>query len=493
MRVVGAMCGVLALAAVARAEGVVLEVVAGTRAADAEAPLGRVREALAREGFLAAPDDVRNLIDTRLSSASAPRTDDALETLSRTVDDGYSAYLAGSFSLALERLPAALEAFHSSPAIAARDQTKRDLIFKALVGIALAHGRLHHENLSLGAMEELARSFGDRDFNRTLYGPEAHDLFRKARARLERRGRGNLDVKVTGATSALVFVNEHYEGVGAIHKGDLLPGTYRVYTQLGSQIGRVQRVDVKPGETASITVDWELAAALRSDTWVGLLFTDEKARSAREARIAGRIAQALAAQRVAVIGVTGKRVVVGRVYDPTGKVTAQSSVPLAALEKDARAVDTMVAALVGKPAVAATPPEPKVITPTPAPAPVPSAAPPVVETRVVEAVTSTAPRSSSRRSSLRPWAWVSLGLGLAAAGGGAYLLEVDGTCDGGGDTGNCANLRDTRTPGLVLLGGGGALALTGVILFFVGGGDDGPKVAAVPTAGGAAVAGAWTF
>jgi hypothetical protein len=93
--------------------------------------------------------------------------------------------------------------------------------------------------------------------------------------------------------------------------------------------------------------------------------------------------------------------------------------------------------------------------------------PPPVAAPVVEAEITPEPRPWWKQP--RTYAWMTLGLGLAAIVPGGVLVGLDGqgTCDAPSGV-RCPEIYDTLVPGAVLLGAGTALLGTALILVLVG-------------------------
>jgi len=292
-------------------------------------------------------------------------------------------------------------------------------------------------------MAELIRSFPDREISYKDYGPEPRDFFQKVQKEMAREGTGELAVDVDDDRT-VVFINERYAGVGDVKVADLHAGRYRVFVQQGDRLGRVHEVDVEAGRAATVSVSWQLDAALRAGA--GLVFPDEVARADQEARHAVRIARSLSAQSVVVLGIRdnrGRRSVVGAVYaaDSTrplrsGAVAVEPVVPaderLAALAR-LLAGDEAAAGLVA----------------------------PLAESPRGEAGGGEVDGEGGDRP-YRIWKWVALGGGLAALGAGVTLIAIhrsseDGTRD--------PSARDTRVPGIVSAAAGAALTGLGIYLF----------------------------
>lgn len=316
-----------------RVEGIVVESYVGERPHDAEHVLAPLRRALREEGHVVGIVALGSRIEKKLSRPGTSLDADTLAESIRLVDDGFDAWLRLDLKRALELLPVAILRFHLSPATLAQDQTRRDLLLRALVGLALAHKRAGHAEDASKVMGELIRSFPDRDVSRTLFGPEAHDLYRKVKGELSQRRRAELIVEVDDQ-NAVVFVNEHFVAVGSTRKSDLLPGHYRVFVQKGLVPGRLHEVVLTEGGRARLTLSWSFESTLRTGgDFVGFQFSSEAERAKNEAAHATFLARALGAQSVVTLTMSGskeRRVIAATVREAaTGKPVRTASLPLA--------------------------------------------------------------------------------------------------------------------------------------------------------------------
>ncbi len=433
------------------ADVIVLESYAGERPDDAGRLMAPLVEALARASYAVGPSDLGKRIEETHSQSGALMTDSQLADVTRLVDDGYSSWLKNDFPTAIDKLSRAVSLFHASPATLAQDQTRRDTVVKALVGLALANKRQGRTDESTRAMAEVIRSFPDREFNRTIYGPEAHELYKAVKADLDEQGKGTLHV-VVDDENVVVFVNERYESVGTLHKTDLLPGVYRVYVQKGTTPGRVHVATVSPGKEQTVEITWELDAALRTDdAWVGLSFPGAVKRQKQENGVAVSVGRSLGAQRVIVVSIAthdGRRSMVGTVLSvETAKPLRSAMLALEPSEPGEDQIAGLGEFLAGGEAI------PGLI--------------------VGEGAFSP---GSPRRRPFRTWKWVAAGLGTVAIVTGIVGLAIDGSCMGEGRedppsdptaTGwsLCQSLWDTRTAGVALIAAGVAIDLAAVYLF----------------------------
>ena len=431
---------------------IVLEAYGGERPADADRLLAPVLAELERGGF-PAPRQVAAQVEDRLSrSAGAPDQEEVAAALA-AIEAGYKQYLSGQFEPAIAGLGRGLAALSSAPAAVIGQGERREAILRGLVGLAMSHRRLGRQTEATAAMAELVRSFPDREISYKDYGPEPRDFYQKVQRELGADGKGSLAIDVDDDRT-VVFINERYAGVGDVTATDLYPGRYRVFVQQGGAQGRVHLVDVQPDTRATLALSWRLDAALQSgERGVWLALADEETRTSEEPRLAVRVARAVGATSVVVLGIRdnrGRRSVVGAVY------SADSTRPLrsgaVAVEPAPPADDRLVALgrlLAGDEAAAA------LVAPLGDAAPAPGG-----HDRV----------SGAGGRPLRTWKWITLGAGLAAAGTGAALIAAHEPAimeDGSRNP----SARNTRTAGIITAAAGGALTAVGIYFFVRDAGD----------------------
>jgi hypothetical protein len=451
---------------------IVLESHVGERTSDADYLLSPLLSEVAERGYSVGSLDLGAEVDKRLSRPGLTLDDEALAETIRLVDAGWESWFQLDLPTVIDKMSLALARFQRSPATLAQNQTRRDLVYKALIGLALAHKRTGNVEQATRAIAELIRSFSDRDFNRSMYGPEPHDLYRAVKAELAQHGRGSLRVEVDDAT-AVIFLNEQYVGVGSAHKADLFPGRYRVYVQKGSVVGRLHEVDIRPGVEENLVIAWGFEAALHTGKgFVGFRFTDAKDRQTHEAEYATMVARALGASGVVVVTlqpVQGRRAVVGAVLSlDTGRATRTASLALEPVLPDPMQLRGLGRFLAGGE---------------------PMAGLIVTEEKPMQVVTA---QSTPQRRPYRPWKWLTLGTGVAtsAVGVGLLVWEPSRYDDDG-------RLRpqhtDTTLPGLALVGAGAALVGAGAWLWHLD--TESPQTTArvVPARDGFAVSLAGTF
>jgi tetratricopeptide (TPR) repeat protein len=183
--------------------------------------------------------------------------------------DAYQSYTKGEYQLAVKQLESALGLVHQNPTLVVAHSESRELVTRALIGLALARARLGDSSGSLAAMSEQLRSFPELPATEDEYGPEGYRLYDNARKRIEGKRRGSLLVEVRNP-DARIFINEFGRGRGGIFSGDLMPGSYRVLIEIGA-LGRVYDVQVRSNEQTRLQVDWAMDSAfVATKSWVGI-------------------------------------------------------------------------------------------------------------------------------------------------------------------------------------------------------------------------------
>ncbi len=459
-------------AAAPGSEPIVLEAHAGPRPADADRLLAPVLSELRRNGF-AGPKVAAERIDDVLSRSGRAAGDEQVADALRAVEAGYKKFLSGDFDAAIQEIDRGLAVLRASPAaLVGKNDDRRAVVMRGLVGRALAHKRRGRPTQATEAMKELVRSFPQSEVSYKDYGPETREFFDAVRQDLAREGKGSIAVNLDDDRT-VVFVNEHYVDAGDARIRDLYPGTYRLFLQQGNRYGRVHDVVVEAGTTTSVSLSWQLDAVLHTDGAAALLFDDEAARRDLEARFAIRVARSLGAPSVVVLGIRenrGRRSVVGAFY------AADSMRPLrsgaVAVEPVVPGVDRFEALarlLAGEDEAAAL-------------------VSPLADDGARRAPVASASRDD-RDGGDRPfkvWKWVTLGAGLGALAGGATLIALD---NAGGARDRYE--RDTSTAGIVTASAGALLTGVGIYFFFRDSSDreeSGPEGASlVPLDRGAAL------
>jgi hypothetical protein len=459
------VAGVLCTAPV-RAGGIVLEAYVGERPADAPRVIRPVLDELVARGFNYG-DTLAHMYEQAVSGSAVAPTglpgDFAVQA-----DAGFKAWVSGRFEEAIGILEPLVEAAHANSGAFARDQTLREPLQKALIGLALAHQRTGDPAAARASFAELVRSQPDATVSRALYGGEAFELFEQVRRELTAGGTGKLVVRVAD-DSAVVFVDEQYRGVGSVAL-DLLAGEYRICVMLNKQPARTHRVIVRPHGEANVAIDPRLDQAVRTAPWTGLGFASSADREVHEGPYAAAFASALGATAVAVVGiesVRGRPAVVGSLVSlETGRELRRASVALVPDPSTVR-LRALARYLAGE--------EPRSGI--------------EVQQPLVASANEPPARVERVRGRWRGWKWVAGAGGVVGLAAGGTLLALDGRCKNPVSGRACTDVYDNAPIDYIALGVGAALGGLAIYCLLT---EDHPPVRAVylvPTAGGGAVAG----
>lgn len=317
-----AWCAVVWTSPSAHAGGLVLESYASERPADADTVLEPVRAELSSRGHLVGTAAAVSIVDrmSRAAQALSPETQVAIEQRIAHARDQYS---QGDFRAAAAGARGSVQALLDASGYLARTQNARSLLREALVLQVEALGRLDEPERATRAMAELVRSFPNRPLTTAEYSPNVVRFYHAVAGDLEQQGRSILTVMVDDPSVA-VFINEEYIGGGEVNK-ELLPGRYRVYTQQSAERpGRVHLVNIDANIDVQLSIAWGLDAALATDeSFVGFSFEDERNRRRNESAYAVRVARAINADSVFLVGIrtyNGSRSLLGAVISmDTGK------------------------------------------------------------------------------------------------------------------------------------------------------------------------------
>lgn len=446
-------------AAPAHAErGVVLESHAGARPETADKVLEPILGVLVAREFDVGDAVVGRTFESKVSRAAI--TTGMPADFAQQVDRGHRSFVAGNFEEAVGILTPLIDTAHANPGGFAADKSLRGPLSKALIDVALSHGRMGDTGAQELTFGELLRSFPDTLLSRGTHGPDAVTAFEKAKKALTSAKQGTLTVRATDERSA-IYINENLDSLGTVSRS-VLPGEYRVFVQTGKQLSRSHTVVVDANETVTIEIDAEFDAAVHtSPGWTGLAFATAADREKLEAIYAADFATSIRKQGagVVILGIDtskGRSVVYGALVNPrTGREIRRASVALEPSPADDRlralatflvdnrpteGIEIMVAGQTASAEGSAPGPGPTPEGPT---------------------------RDGGRWGG---WKYLTAVGALGAFGAGAYMLKLDGDCTD--DT--CTFYEDYLAGGIATLAGGAVLAGLSVYLFASGDGPDDP-------------------
>ena len=466
---------VAAAARLAHAGGpIAIEVHEGDRAADAATLLEPVYDALVRRGFRAG-DALVAEVERTISRSPGQLSASELTRAQKAVDDAYRGLIEGEYPDAAAAGQKALDLYASAPGHMAREAPLRDLQFKAFVIVARSHEAAGHGEQAFATMAEAIRTFPDRHVSTAEFDPRVNALFRRVKAELTKQGVGSLEIKVDDPAAA-IFVNERYQtlGPGGGRVDSLFPGTYRVYLANAGRTGRVHTVRVNPGETATLSLSWQLDGTLRTGAgYVGIELPPGAGKPAIIAA-AARVARELGAATVVILGiqdVDGRRSVTGYAVNTESQSRVFGAVQVEPIEPTPDVLAKLGAFLGGDKAVDTA----GILTREPRPS---------------SAAGTSAGSSGPRFGVVK---WIVTGVGAAAVAGGITMIALD-------EAGEDRSERQARYfqgtwPGIGVAAGGAALVGLGVYMFIAdrGAADETPSVSIMPTRDGVTVGVAGRF
>lgn len=292
---------VLLAAAPAVADTIVIEAFSGARPDDADALLAPVHQELTRRGVIGGPALVERF-ERHVSRAMRTLDGDQITAARTDAGRAYEALIDGSYDVARGAAERALDVLRGAPWQLAQDATLRDAQFTALVVLARAQEMLGNHEAALVAAAEVYRTFPERDVSTRQFDPRVKELHTQVRERLAARRTGRIEVRVDDVATS-VYVNERLVGRGTVTVGDLAPGTYRVFTTRGADIGRTHDVAVAENDTASLALRWEVEAFVHTAGDRVTLRCEGGVLTEREIALVRDVARWLSADEVVVIGV----------------------------------------------------------------------------------------------------------------------------------------------------------------------------------------------
>ncbi|HET6611185.1 MAG TPA: hypothetical protein VFG83_04320 [Kofleriaceae bacterium] len=441
-------------AGVARAGAPVVEAHAGDRTSDVDYLLSPFFDELAKRGYSTPKNGLATKIEAAVSQTGDSLPESEIKGATLLLDRGYQAWITGNFDQAVELTQNGLDLLLSRPATIARRQSLRDKTFRGYAVLGLANKRQGDMRNANAAMAQLLRAFPDREYSRKQFGPEGHNLYLQVKAELDKEPKGGLTVTVDDP-STVVFINGRYVAIGGAKLGNLYPGPYRVYVQKGDMPGRVHEVEVKGGESATLTIHWQLDRALRSRDMVGLSFSDGDDLAALSPALGAKMATLLGANQIVVVGIR-----------PHGHSDAMV----------ASVIDARTATVVRSAALAIVP-SPPAEAAIAALAAFIDGEPPTSGIQVI-ATGGTAPAVADTGASFGSKKIIALGVGgagVAAIVAGGVFFAINGNCQ---DV-DCETVYQTAPLGIGLSVAGAAAVGAGVYLWLTADDGDAPPATAV--------------
>lgn len=447
---------------------ILLESHAGARPGAAGGYMALLARSLGSRGLLVG-EALRQRVEAERWFPAGPATEPA--GVRALVKDGRRQFIKGDHARAIATLEKARRSLLASTRVMAADQSLRRSLHGTLLILAHAYLRRKETRLATEHIEEVIRSFPDRELSLVKHGPDLAAFYKKVRQQLRRTSRGALSV-ITSSEGCLVFVNERFVGMSPVRVPELYPGRYRVHVQRPQRPGRVHVITMS-GKDIELQVDLPFHSALVTRPRVGFRFDSPGALKRWESSYAASLARALGARSVIVVGTrgrTGVHTLAGSLVSAaTGKTVRSASVALKASTPSLQRIEALGRFLVDGEA------SPKLGDVFPAhlarrvlrPASGPSTA---VDSRSAFAAPPADHDPLDVRSSpLGVVKWVALGVSVAVLAGGITLLAMDGQavpCDLPEGV-LCPERYTSKTPGAILIAAGGSVAAAAGFLFYV--------------------------
>jgi tetratricopeptide (TPR) repeat protein len=478
----------------AHAGGIVLEAYTGQRPANATTMIAPLLAELANRGFLGGYGVVGSKYENDVSRPSILDQGLPIDFADR-INRGYKDWASGKFDDAIALLNPIIALAHANAgAFADAPQAQRDLVFKGLIGLALAQQRQGDPSAARSTLDELIRSFPTATMTKGFYGADAAQAFDTAK-REAAASHAKLTVKVLDQ-SAQVFIDERNEHTGTTTKTDLPAGEYRVFIRIGGRLSRTHLVTLRASGDATITIDLDLDLAIQTSTaWTGLRFATAAQRETSEAPYASQFAHDINASAVAVVGldqVKGHLSIIGALVNlATGREIRRAIVSADPPPPDDK-VRALGRFLAGDEPVsgievldtgsAATPP------------PTTAATTPTTTTTTTTQEPEHVDRPERKASGGgNPLKWIAGAAAVGAITTGIVFFAYDGKCATVPPSGQqCPKLNNDTAPAIGFTAGGVALAVLSVYLFTHSGSDAPSKTAFLTPTSGGAIAGFMT-
>ncbi len=384
-------------------------------------------------------------VESKVSRPSRSSGRPAQELL-KQVMSGRRQFVDGNFKQAVRSLEAARVDLLASEARLASNQDLRKSLYMALMMLGHCHLRMKEPGKARAMIEEVIRSFPEREPSRVSFAPELVQLFKKVRRQLRKQQRASLAIN-TRPAGCTVFVNGRFVGTSPVKARRLLPGAYRVYVQQSQHQGRVHAV-IMEGKDRELAINLALDRALRTRPHLALQLADRKQQEEDEVSYAVSVARAVGASQVLIAGLrdAGCPVLWGTLVSvDTGQQVRTGAVSMEPAAPSPGTIRAFARFLLSgnnggrtwKPRCPSKPlPVPRIKDKGP-------------RTTWISAVK-----------------WVALGVAVAGLGAGIPLLVLDGepTCDAVGAD-RCPGHYDTLELGIAATVAGGVAAAGTVVLF----------------------------
>ena len=282
---------------------IVLESYGGSRPRAAPALLIPIYEELVRSAGATHVEDLKLRVESKLSRPGESLSPQALRKTTQWVETGFENYQRGRFASAQKMLGNAIRTYRRYPATLARNREARLLYRRALIYLAATQQKSGQRRLARETMTSYVRYFPDQNLSRSEHGEQPYNLYLSTKTALDLRPRSQLHLTVD-EPDTIIFIDGRFEGPGSRTIRGLYPGLHSVYVQKGATSGRVHDIELEPGKSQAVSIQWSLDHALytKKDGF-GLRFPNEAIRARLEPKLAVAIAQATQHTAVIVLGV----------------------------------------------------------------------------------------------------------------------------------------------------------------------------------------------
>jgi len=335
--------GVRAAAARPGTPTIVLEAHVGQRSPEAAAAIAPVLDELERHGFAVRPDSIRQLLRGR---APLPGRLDAGKTIGdikRLIAVGRSAFDKGLLEKSEAALRDAVGLIRRNPALLVLDTNNEKVTYNALVSLAMTLAKRGNVTEASSVMLDLLR-VSNAPIPQGDYGPKAQDLHNDAEKQAQAMGRGSLAITVSDS-SAMIFVDYTYRGIGRVAIGDQLPGPHHILAQVPGTVGLQYTREVKASASSTLDINWQVESALHLDgLWAGFLLATDAERT-RQSSVATELGRRFDGEDVIVVSlqkIEGVDFVGGIQYPANGDEPIGALVPVNGGEALLRSLGTFL-------------------------------------------------------------------------------------------------------------------------------------------------------
>lgn len=316
--------------------------------------LKAVREAFGSQNkgdfILVPPETIAGKLGRNRQQVPRALTPERRTSLSEAKKAGIN-YLDRADALnAVKALQAAQSKYRAALAAPGADAALRNEYLDVLAQLATAHVVAQQKDEASEVFRDVITTFGlDAKITDDNYRPDVVEIFKGVVKDVKQLKKGSLDVS-SAPLGAAIILGGNDRGPTPKQIDDLIPGAYALRLQRGSDTSMLHRVRIDGGQTAKIHIDIPFESHLvLDDTSAGLGYKDiEEARN-RIPLDAVTLGRAVELNLVAVVGVMDDKLVVYLIDVSKSRVVNSNtsiSVPQVGLSK--KAVRRAVSVLIGE-------------------------------------------------------------------------------------------------------------------------------------------------